>query len=345
MDPRYQIFVSSTYTDLIEERRVVMQTLLKMDCMPAGMELFPAADDSAWSVIEQVIRESDYYVLIVGGRYGSKSTDNPLSFTEREFDLATELGIPVLPFLHSDPGSIPQRHADDSDDARRQLKKFREKVEQNRLRDHWKNADELASKVVLAVTQAKKAKPRTGWIRADRAADPKTLQELERIRRENEELRTKIERARRDPPANHAQFAFGDESVPAEYFYETMNQNREQVPHVVSLLMTWTEVFTLLGPLAYTPVAESRLRGALDAAITNRDRIKSKPARFNFNVPESVLNILKTQFMALGLWELSEVSHTPEPHWRLTPYGKDVLVQLLAIPATARPVTGPTSPT
>ena len=41
MDVRYQVFVSSTYEDLKEERAEVMQALLELDCIPAGMELFP----------------------------------------------------------------------------------------------------------------------------------------------------------------------------------------------------------------------------------------------------------------------------------------------------------------
>ncbi|HDV1518665.1 TPA: DUF4062 domain-containing protein, partial [Salmonella enterica subsp. enterica serovar Aberdeen] len=39
MDKRYQVFVSSTFADLEEERQEVMQALLELDCMPAGMEL------------------------------------------------------------------------------------------------------------------------------------------------------------------------------------------------------------------------------------------------------------------------------------------------------------------
>ncbi len=41
LDKRYQVFVSSTFSDLEEERQEVMQALLELDCMPAGMELFP----------------------------------------------------------------------------------------------------------------------------------------------------------------------------------------------------------------------------------------------------------------------------------------------------------------
>lgn len=44
VEQRYQVFISSTFVDLVDERREVMQALLEMDCLPAGMELFPAGD-------------------------------------------------------------------------------------------------------------------------------------------------------------------------------------------------------------------------------------------------------------------------------------------------------------
>lgn len=68
MDKRYQVFVSSTYTDLKEERRVVIETLMKVDCMPAGMELFPASDEEQLNFIKRVIDDCDYYRLVDGLR-------------------------------------------------------------------------------------------------------------------------------------------------------------------------------------------------------------------------------------------------------------------------------------
>ena len=53
MDKRYQVFVSSTYEDLQEERQQVMQALLELDCIPSGMELFPAANDDQWTLIKK----------------------------------------------------------------------------------------------------------------------------------------------------------------------------------------------------------------------------------------------------------------------------------------------------
>jgi hypothetical protein len=81
-DKRYQVFVSSTYTDLKDERGKVIQTLMELDCIPAGMELFPAMDEEQFRFIKRVIDDCDYYILIVGGRYGSVSPEG-VSYTEK----------------------------------------------------------------------------------------------------------------------------------------------------------------------------------------------------------------------------------------------------------------------
>src|ERR1700710_3079374 len=97
---RYQVFVSSTFLDLQAEREAVVSALLQMDAFPAGMELFPATDDDAWTLIKRVINESDYYLLVIGGKYGSIDPETELSFTEKEYDYAVEQGKPVMAFLH-----------------------------------------------------------------------------------------------------------------------------------------------------------------------------------------------------------------------------------------------------
>jgi len=62
-DKKYQVFVSSTYSDLIEERRKSLDILLMADCIPAGMEAFVATDNEQFEVIKRVIDLCDYYVL------------------------------------------------------------------------------------------------------------------------------------------------------------------------------------------------------------------------------------------------------------------------------------------
>src|SRR5262245_44059267 len=105
MDKVFQIFVSSTYSDLKDERKRVSETLAKAGYVPDGMELFPATDQQQLDFIKRVIDRSDYYVVIVGGRYGTIADEN-VSFTEREYEYAVSQKKPVLAFLHSDPEAI-----------------------------------------------------------------------------------------------------------------------------------------------------------------------------------------------------------------------------------------------
>ncbi|MDR2894859.1 MAG: DUF4062 domain-containing protein [Alistipes sp.] len=107
MDKKYQVFISSTYIDLIEERYQISRAILDTGCIPAGMEQFPAFDEEQFNYIKRIIDYCDYYVLIIGGRYGSMD-DTGMSYTEKEFDYAISKGINVLAFLHSDPTALPE---------------------------------------------------------------------------------------------------------------------------------------------------------------------------------------------------------------------------------------------
>jgi hypothetical protein len=61
MDKKYQIFVSSTFEDLKQEWRTVIEQILNLQHGPVGMELFQAGDESQWEYIQQRILECDYY--------------------------------------------------------------------------------------------------------------------------------------------------------------------------------------------------------------------------------------------------------------------------------------------
>jgi hypothetical protein len=163
MEKRYEVFISSTFADLEQERSKVAQALQQHDFFPAGMEMFPASDDSQRKVILRAIERCDYYVVIVAGRYGSVN-ENEVSYTELEYDFAVKHKIPVLGFVHRNPDTIPQGKTDKSDRARKRLDAFRTKVLKKKMCDHWENSDELARKVVTAVSKAVKTHPRPGWV-------------------------------------------------------------------------------------------------------------------------------------------------------------------------------------
>ena len=57
MKTKYQIFVSSTYEDLKEERDLVMKAILEMGHIPVGMEMFSAGDEQQWELIKSQMVE------------------------------------------------------------------------------------------------------------------------------------------------------------------------------------------------------------------------------------------------------------------------------------------------
>jgi hypothetical protein len=101
---KLQVFVSSTYEDLKEERQAAVEAILKAGHIPAGMELFTAGSESQLNVIRRWIEESDVYVLILGGRYGTIEPTSGLSYTEVEFDYARSLGKTFFSIVMNDEG-------------------------------------------------------------------------------------------------------------------------------------------------------------------------------------------------------------------------------------------------
>ena len=94
MKRKIQVFVSGTFTDLISERQAAVAAILKAGHIPAGMELFTAGDKSQWVTIQRWIDESDAYMLILGGRYGSIEPISGVSYTELEYDYALQQNKP-----------------------------------------------------------------------------------------------------------------------------------------------------------------------------------------------------------------------------------------------------------
>ena len=197
MDKRYLIFISSTYSDLITERDKVTQAVLELNHFPAGMEQFPAVGIPPIELIKSYLKECDYYILIVAARYGSTYEDGSnrgKSFTEVEYDIATELGIPVIAFLHNDIKSIPSGKTDEDDVKREKLLKFRAKVEKgNQTVKYWSNPDDLKAKVLSSIPSAIKYQERTGWVRAnDEEVNNEAQKKIEYLQKEVKELKHQV---------------------------------------------------------------------------------------------------------------------------------------------------------
>ncbi|MCZ2816762.1 DUF4062 domain-containing protein [Modestobacter sp. VKM Ac-2984] len=160
---RYQVFLSSTFIDLEDERLAVTQAILNLRGIPAGMELFQASALPPWDVITPIIDSTDYFVLMLAGRYGSM-TDGNISYTEREYDYAHARGIPVLAFTHGAPQDIPAKFVDTGRRAIA-LQTFRQKVSSRHTTVQWRDSAGLAQRVTTGLVNAFEVAPRPGYVR------------------------------------------------------------------------------------------------------------------------------------------------------------------------------------
>jgi len=164
---KYQVFVSSTYTDLIEERKKVIDVLLSTSkCIPVGMELFHAEDDEQFNVIKKIIDMCDYYILIIGNRYGTINSKTDLSFTEMEYDYAVSKNIPVLVFALDESVSMKSEYSENKISSAK-LILFKEKAMKNRLASIWNDINMLGEKVAISILNAIQEYDRPGWVRED----------------------------------------------------------------------------------------------------------------------------------------------------------------------------------
>ena len=182
MNKKYQVFISSTFTDLKEERKKVIEILLSADCIPSGMEAFVATDNEQFNVIKKVIDYCDYYILIIGNRYGSENNSTGLSYTEMEYDYAKSKNIPVLVF------AIDLTSRAESDNPEK-LKAFRKKAMENRLCSIWKDIADLVGKVAIAITNAKSEIPRSGWQHATEFDETSLLKQIVQLKNELETVK------------------------------------------------------------------------------------------------------------------------------------------------------------
>lgn len=190
MEKKYQVFLSSTYTDLVEERESIIKAVLELYHIPIGMEMFSAEDEDQWEIIRRTIEVSDYYILVLGLRYGSKTSDG-ISFTHKEYNYALEKKIPILAFLMKDSVALS---GDKRDDDLTDIKKFRDIVLKNsKMSQFWDTKDQLIKNVSVSLMKQIMQKPGIGWIRGDNTVVSESLSnELSVLSKENRELREKI---------------------------------------------------------------------------------------------------------------------------------------------------------
>jgi Domain of unknown function (DUF4062) len=201
---KLQVFVSSTFKDLIEERQTAVQAILEAGHIPAGMELFTAGDESQLKIIKRWIEESDVYMLLLGGRYGSIEPNSGKSYTQLEYEYAVKLKKPLFSLVISRDGlkdKIKKEALKDNPvevseiDNVDKFKKFQNSVGgHNKLIAPWTEYKDITISVFKCLTDIewRYREDLKGWVKADDIDDRKSLSELARLSKENSELKSQL---------------------------------------------------------------------------------------------------------------------------------------------------------
>ncbi len=322
MDKRYQVFISSTYSDLKEERGKVMQTVMSLDCIPAGMEFFTAIDSEQLEFIKRIIDDCDYYILIIGGKYGSMTEDG-ISYTEQEYNYAVSKGIRVLAFLHENINQLTTDKIELDQNRREKLEAFRDKVKTGRLVQFWSNADDLNGKVAVSLTKTIKTYPAIGWVRGDTPTNEETLQEINELRKELDELR-KYKRENQSANCGIENIASLDEQISLYGTYGTYHTKWE-------ITLSWRELFSLISPFFLEPQNDYFAKKIISEVLVE------ETGRNNTYSPEICskdFQTIKIQMRALGIMHIAPAQTTKGGQtlfWNLSQKGVKLMNDLRVI--------------
>lgn len=298
MDKRYQVFISSTYSDLKEERGKVMQTVMSLDCIPAGMEFFTAIDSEQLEFIKKIIDDCDYYILIIGGKYGSMTEDG-ISYTEQEYNYAVSKGIRVLAFLHENINQLTTDKIELDQNKREKLEAFRDRVKTGRLVQFWNNADDLNGKVAVSLTKAIKTYPAIGWVRGDTPTNEETLQEINELRKELDELR-KYKQEKENSSCGIDDIASLDECISLSGTYGTSHYNW-------GITLSWKDLFGLISPFFLEPHNDYSAKDIISKALVEET---GRSQAYNPEICSKDFQTIKIQMRVLGLMHIAPAQTT-----------------------------------
>lgn len=319
MEKKYQVFISSTYQDLIEERKKALDVLLMADCFPAGMEAFVATDLAQFEVIKKVIDLCDYYVLIIGKKYGSVNPNTGISYTEMEYDYAISKGIPVLVFALDMSVELPPEKCESDATKIEKFQAFRDKAMTNRLATVWKTIDGLTGALAVSIMKAKSEIVRPGWQRGTDYDEASLRREIMSLDDENKKLKAELKEKNETIQSltEQSDLAFEDYpiSIPFHYYinaYNLKERQRKNDTFATSLVQLFTIIAVEMMDVAITEVhVEKTIIGMLPRYGTERYLSDNQ-------FTKKILN----QFKALGFVYSNWNNEKNQLYWGLTKKGE-----------------------
>lgn len=315
----------------MEERKSVIHALLELDCIPAGMELFPATDEDAWTLIKEVIDDCDYYVLILAGKYGSTNKEG-MSYTEMEFDYAVSTNKPIIAFLHENLDILSAADIEKTEPMQGKLNEFREKAKAKHCK-FWSTPDDLGGKVSRSLVQLKKRHPSLGWVQGKYAATETMLREMQELREKVAKYEIEALLGTNAAPPGTELLEQGADLVELNLDLKTDTKGTKKK---VKLITNWDRLFSYCGPSMMNECTDSELFNRIRLALLHAapEDIRNFNTLAGMILPYVFEDKIRIQFQALGLIApgiKKRAIADSASYWRLTPYGGKYLLGINAV--------------
>jgi hypothetical protein len=202
-------------------------------------------------------------------------SNDGISFTEKECDYALETKKPVLAFLFRNSGKLMVDETDDDPEKAKKLNAFKKKLEERRIVKYWE--DDSQFDIKDSIHDIVRRRPGVGWIRGDQALDPKVYKDLEDERRQNKELREKLDIIGKEDVVFPSHLLHGSDLFEIEFTIGRWSEGTMITESTQIFKITWEELFIVLGYGIYGGAHEYQLKGILAYIIGEKTDIDHKP--------------------------------------------------------------------
>lgn len=344
-DKRYQVFISATYSDLREERAVVMQTLPGLGCLPTTLEQHNQSLGTMVAIRRQ-IDESDYYLLLLGSRYGSLMPSG-VSYTHMEYVYASTKQKPMIILMHESPDTRAPEFQEKTMEGRLKFSDFRKLLQ--RERDsilYWRDPRDLEMLLQQFTPELVRRHPAPGWVRVGKHSSDKTLElqkECESLRKRVQELELEREKWLKSNILSGESLAKGEDPFEIQFKCRAYAGGNCQDIYAKSRL-SWNELLVSFGPHLLQPQPEDIILAKINERLQTtalqevQREFPKTHAVVEVQVTALCFNTIKMQFLSLGL--LQKVSKPGDQRiwWQMTAPGERYLANVLNVRrVTSRP--------
>ena len=312
---KYFAYISSTQEDLKAERRELTRIVSEMGIIPITMDAFDICDEEDRRLIQKAIEECDYFINLTAHK-GGVAVGKSFSL-EVEYAIALKAKIPVFALIIGEKARWKDSKKEKEAGAKKALQAFKKRLESH-AHDSWMNLSDLRVKALALISREINLNPRRGWVPSTEAVAPSVANELSRLLRENELLKSQMTIEGKDivkkvhEQIKHTLKVLATNRISLSFYY-TDGENWENTRG-----FRYLKLFKLLTPELATPKTAADISHFL-GNILNPDL--EKTVRKEYPTPSNTVKKIMTDLTLLKLVKCLETGEGEA--WEMTEYGKE----------------------